>query len=210
MFTIAICVIIVVASTVNGNVNRYIRQDLMSCLRATRNNHKLSDYKRDQLTRLFEFGLRVDWSEVIPELDSGLDDSRFHELLLQSLSPLKGHLPIHYPVRYRIASAFINEMAKAINDDYLKDVDELGIFLIDMYTYIRSRKLSTSTRVFLRKTEHYMMKIITAIHVQGASVYSSEDPDENDTTTPQTYDASEETEVNSSDASSSSESRVSD
>ena len=176
----AIHIILIAIETVNGNVNRYISKDLIFCIKATRNSHILSDFKRDQFTKLFEYGLRVDWSIVIPELETGLDDLNFKESLQWTLSPLQGNLPGHYPIRYRIASAFINEMAEAIILGDSEALDELVLFVLKMYGHFHSRHLSTASRVFLRKTEYYLLKIITDIHVQGASTYSSEDPDDND------------------------------
>jgi hypothetical protein len=177
---IAIYIVLVVIETVNGNASKYIRKDLIYCIRATRNSHGLSDFKRDQLLKLFDYGLKVDWSVVIPELETGLDDSSFKESLQWVLSPLEGNLPIHYHIRYRIVSAFINELAEAIISGDYKDLDELVLFLLKLYGHFHSRRLSTASRVFLKKTEHYLLEIITEIHDQEASTYSSEDSDENE------------------------------
>jgi hypothetical protein len=167
---------LLLANTVVGNANRYIYRDLRYCLSATRHSPKLSDMKREQLTLLFEFGLRVDWQLVISELDSALTEPRFRDELLDYLNPLKGHLPTHFATRYRIASAFLYEMAEAIAKGEMRNVDELGAFLIRMYGYIPSRRLSTGTRSFLRKTEQYLLVIITSMDIQSGSINTSGPP----------------------------------
>lgn len=153
----------ILVAFVTADVNKYIYRDIHKGIKRLEkddgrysNSHAISI-----LIYALQAGLRVDWSQLIPEVETALTSIPEHFHSFSDSYAYFSTLPAHYHIRYHITSHMINSLVQAgLEDD--RAMEKLAGKITNIMKQINKRRLSNESRRAIKSIYDHVLSVALA------------------------------------------------